>query len=103
MGFQPRRAVRRILILAAVVAAVTTGLAFAGRDCYKEDPLKRADALFVLGGARLERALEAASLYREGYAPIIAVSPGRLEPAEVVAQARGIRFPREAEVLAEAL
>ena len=86
----------------AVVAAVWIPLE-GGRYLQHEDPLQHADAIFVLAGSRLERALEAADLYGGGYAPAIVLSPGREEPAEMVARARGIRFPRDADALRDAL
>jgi uncharacterized SAM-binding protein YcdF (DUF218 family) len=100
-----RRLVRRTLIVLAAVALAAAAwlLIRGGRYLQHEDPVRRADALFVLAGSRLERSLEAADLYRAGYASVIALSPGREEPAEVVARSRGIRFPRETEVIREAL
>lgn len=100
-----RRIVRRTLIALAAVAVCAVAWAFfgGGRYLQHEDPLQHADALFVLAGSRLERALEAVDLYQAGYAPVLLLSPGREEPAEVVARARGLRFPREAEPLRDAL
>jgi uncharacterized SAM-binding protein YcdF (DUF218 family) len=100
-----RKAVRRSLIVlaAAIVPAVAGSTVYGGRYLDHEDPLRQADALFVLGGSRMERPLEAADLYREGYAPLIALSPESEEPAEVIARTRGIPFPRKAEVQAAAL
>jgi len=98
-----RKAVRRTLIVLAAGVLIVAAAFEGGRYLQHEDPLRHADAAFVLAGARLERVLEAADLYRDGYAPVLALSPGREEPAEIVARARGIRFPREADVLREAL
>ncbi len=64
-----------------------------GRFLQHEDPLERADAIFVLAGTRLERPLEAVDLYKEGWAPLIVLSPGRSELAERVARSRGVRVP----------
>ena len=100
-----RRIVRRTLIALAVAALCASGWAFleGGRYLQREDALQHGDALFVLAGSRLERTLEAVDLYQAGYAPMLLLSPGREEPAEVVARARGLRFPREAEPLRDAL
>jgi uncharacterized SAM-binding protein YcdF (DUF218 family) len=100
-----RRAGRRVLIALAVVAVAIAVWMFVygGRYLDHEDQLRRADAVFVLGGSRMERPLEAADLYREGYAPLIALSPENEEPAEAVARARGISLPRKAEIQAAAL
>jgi uncharacterized SAM-binding protein YcdF (DUF218 family) len=100
-----RRVIRRTLIVlaGAAVAAAAWLLIAGGRYLQHEDPLRRADALFVLGGSNLERGLEAADLYREGYAPAIVLSPAQEEPAVAVARARGVRFPREADLIRDAL
>lgn len=100
-----RTLVRRTLIASAFVALALVAIASirAGAYLQHEDPLTHADALFVLAGSRLERALEAADLFQAGYAPVILMSPGREEPAEVAARARGMRFPREAEPVRDAL
>ena len=100
-----RTAVRRTLILLplAFVAALAFVIVEGGRYLQHEDPLERADAMFVLGGARLERALETIDLYRAGYAPAIVLSPGHEEAAEAILRARGIRFPGEAEPVRDAL
>lgn len=67
-----RRAFRIFLVLVAVV--LLTGvvfLFFAGRWLVVEDPLEKAQAIAVLSGSMPLRAVEAAKLYREGYAPEI--------------------------------
>ena len=100
-----RRVARRALIAAAatVLAATAWLTVEGGRLLQHEDPLRHADAIFVLGGSRFERTLEAADLYQAGYAPAIVLSPGVEDPAEEAARARGIRFPREADGLRDAL
>ena len=96
-----RTAIRRLLaVLAlAVVAACVLGAMQGGRYLQHEDPLRKADAIFVLGGTRLERPLEAVDLYREGWAPLVALSPGRPEDVEALLRARGFRFPSEIDVV----
>ncbi len=62
----------RLVLVLLVLAAAALGLyAFArlGQFLTKEDPLVKADAIFVLAGTRLVRPLEGAELYLEGYAP----------------------------------
>ena len=68
-----------------------------------EDPLRHADAIFVLAGARAERWLEAVDLFHEGVAPRIILSPGELEQAELVLRQRHIVFPQEAELARDAI
>jgi uncharacterized SAM-binding protein YcdF (DUF218 family) len=98
-------AVRRLALAAllALVCAIAIFLPFAGRYLVREDPLTHADAIFVLEGAHAERWMEAADLYRAGYAPVIALSPGRMEHAEVILRARGIRYPTNPSLARDAL
>jgi uncharacterized SAM-binding protein YcdF (DUF218 family) len=100
-----RRAVRIAVAAALLLAAIAAGwfVYDAGRYLQHEDPLQRADAIFVLAGTRAERALEAVDLYREGYAPWIVLSPGRLEPAEVWLWRKGVRFPSEGALIRDAM
>ena len=79
-----------------MVAAAVWLLAYGGRFLQHDDPLQPADAIFVLAGTRVERPLEAVDLYKEGWAPRIVLSPGRIEePAERLLGARGIRVPSD--------
>lgn len=98
-------AVRRLALAAvlALVCAIAVFLPFAGRYLVREDPLTHADAMFVLEGAHAERWMEAADLYKAGYAPIIALSPGRIEQAEVILRTRGIRYPTNQSLARDAL
>lgn len=95
----------RVLVLLAllVVGAGAWLLAYGGRFLQHDDPLQHADVIFVLGGTRLERALEAVDLYKDGWAPQVVLSPGRGDPAERIARARGIRFPSDAELTRDAV
>jgi uncharacterized SAM-binding protein YcdF (DUF218 family) len=100
-----RPALRRapIVLTLACVAAAAWGLLHAGTFLQHEDPLRHADAMYVLGGSRFERPLEAEDLYKAGYAPVILISPAREEAAEIEARRRGARFPREGELVRDAL
>jgi uncharacterized SAM-binding protein YcdF (DUF218 family) len=95
-----RRAIARVCAVALTLGVLGTlcFLPFAGRFLVREDPLEPADVIFVLAGARVERWLEGVDLYREKRAPVIALSPGPTERAELELRARGIRFPSEAEM-----
>ncbi len=100
-----RRLVLRVTA-ALIVAALVAGGIFlraAGRFLALDQDLERSDAIVVLGGARVERWLEAVDLYRAGWAPRIVLSPGRIEPAEVRLRTAGIRFPAEAELVRDAM
>lgn len=80
----PRRSrdccVRKALLLVAaatILAIVLFGrlaLPFFGRFLTAEDPIRKADAIVVLGGGRIGRSYEAALLYRRGIAPLILLS-----------------------------
>ena len=82
-----RRVMLGLLGLSALAAVWL--LYYGGRYLQHEDPLQKADAIFVLAGTRLERPFEAVDLYKEGYAPIIVLSPGRPEAGEARRQERG--------------
>jgi uncharacterized SAM-binding protein YcdF (DUF218 family) len=76
-----RRVRRGRIGLALVVLIVAGGLASgpwfarqAGRYLMTTEPLERADAIVVLAAYAPDRALEAADLYEEGYAPRILFS-----------------------------
>jgi uncharacterized SAM-binding protein YcdF (DUF218 family) len=100
-----RSAVRRTLLALVALAALAAVwlLFYGGRYLQHEDPLQKVDALFVLAGTRAERMLEAIDLYKEGYTPLVVLSPGRTEMAEVLLRARGVQFPTEAEQERDAL
>ncbi len=103
-----RRWLRAALRLArvacgAAAVAVLCFLPFAGRYLVVDEPLEHADAIVVLAGARVERWLEAADLYRSGWAPRVVLSPGRIESAELQLRERGVRFPAEVELTRDAL
>lgn len=105
-GMSRFRAVVRGLAALAILAFVSGGvwlLIDGGRFLQHEDPLEHADAIFVLDGTRLERPLEAVDLYKAGWAPLIVLSPGLPEPAELLARSEGITFPRQAELVRNAM
>jgi uncharacterized SAM-binding protein YcdF (DUF218 family) len=102
-------ATRRVLLRTVAALAIAAAIAlvlflpFAGRALADEDPLADGDAIVVLAGARVERWLEAVDLYRERRAPLIVLSPGRLDEAEARLAAMGIRYPREGELARDAM
>jgi uncharacterized SAM-binding protein YcdF (DUF218 family) len=91
-----RRRARRFLLVLAPAIVVTVFL-FAGVIVEHVDPLTPADAIYVLGGSRISRALEAADLYHEHIAPKILISQGAREGVEGPLHARGIEVPTEGE------
>lgn len=68
-----RSRVLRLLFVSGCVGLVLAAMIFfgIGRWLVVEDPLAKAQAIVVLSGAMPVRAVEAAKLYREGYAPEI--------------------------------
>jgi uncharacterized SAM-binding protein YcdF (DUF218 family) len=98
-----RPAVRRTVFVIVVMTVAGWGLTHAATFLVREDPLRHADAILVLAGSRFERALEGYDVYHEGYAPVLALSPGQEEPAERIVRARGVYLPREAEPVRQAL
>jgi uncharacterized SAM-binding protein YcdF (DUF218 family) len=59
------------MFLAVALLTAVLSFLFVGRWLVAQDPLEKAQAIAVLSGRMPMRALEAAKLYREGYAPII--------------------------------
>ena len=63
-----------------------------GAQLVREDSLQRADAIVVLAGATPLREIEAADLYRAGYAPVVLLTLENDEPSIEVLRERGITF-----------
>jgi len=63
-----------------------------------EDPLEKADAIFVFAGTRAERPLEAFDLWKEGYAPRVVVTRAVAEQAMSIVERRGIRVESDIEL-----
>lgn len=100
-----RRAFARVCLATGVlgVVALVGFLPFAGRFLVREDPLAASDAVFVLAGGTVDRWLEGVELLRERHAPLIVLSPGRLDPAEIDVRAKGIRWPNDGELARAAI
>lgn len=96
-----RRVMPRKRYWTAILAAIACGLlslAFlvflgVGRWLMMEDPLEKAQAIAVLSGRMPLRAIEAAKLYRQGYAPKIWLTHSS-EPGETL-ESMGIRYAGE--------
>jgi uncharacterized SAM-binding protein YcdF (DUF218 family) len=96
--------VKRHLLRAAVVAAILF-LMFAayafprlGRFLVYEDPLVKADVIYVLNGSRFERQLEAVDLYNQGWAPLILLSKGAYDWGELELLEKGVPFTQEIDI-----
>jgi uncharacterized SAM-binding protein YcdF (DUF218 family) len=90
----------RLRALRVLFASAGGGLVLAlviflgvGRWLVVEDPLTKVRAIVVLSGAMPVRAIEAAKLYREGYAPEVWLTHST-EPAETL-EGMGIAFAGE--------
>jgi uncharacterized SAM-binding protein YcdF (DUF218 family) len=95
MAFPGRSRARRVLPAAGLGIVVLAMVCFlaVGRWLVVEDPLVKARAIVVLSGAMPIRAVEAAKLYREGYAPEIWLTQAA-EPAASLGE-MGIPFAGE--------
>lgn len=87
------RRVRLGVLVALILVAAVIGFRGAGRWLNREDPLTRADVIFVLGGAMPERAMEGAKVFSMGYAPEVWLSRPD-SPADELAKL-GIHFSGE--------
>ncbi|HEX4543100.1 MAG TPA: ElyC/SanA/YdcF family protein [Candidatus Acidoferrum sp.] len=94
-GTQPHSRTWRILAIAACSFLAMAVAAFfgVGRWLTAEDPLEKASAIAVLSGSMPLRAIEAAKLYREGYAPEVWLTHST-EPGETLNK-MGIPFAGE--------
>jgi uncharacterized SAM-binding protein YcdF (DUF218 family) len=101
----PRLTLRRTLAAVALIALVlaTYGFTQVGRFLTKEDPLQKADAIAVLAGTSMDRPLEAADLYKDGYAPRIVLTHEMREASYGALAARGVTVPAEADEQREIL
>ena len=96
--FKPVAALAAILVLLAAVAAPRLGAWLV-----VEDPLQKADAIFVLGGTMYERPLEAVDLYHEGWAPRVLLMRQIPDEGEDELVRRGIPFQREIDLQVDVL
>jgi uncharacterized SAM-binding protein YcdF (DUF218 family) len=85
----------RLLLAAALTSLLLAIVSFfgVGRWLVVEDPLAKAQAIAVLSGSMPLRAMEAARLYRRGYAPEVWLTHSA-EPGETLS-AMGIPFAGE--------
>ena len=86
-----------LLILAAVAAPRL------GAWLVVEDPLQKADAIFVLGGTLFERPLEAVDLYHAGWAPRLLLMRQIADDGELELRRRGVVYQREIDMQVDVL
>lgn len=92
-----------VLVLLLLIGLVGWRFVSLGHLLYHEDPLEKADLIFVLAGMRMERAAEAGNLYLEGWAPQIILSRASSDGGEIALRRRGIPVPTEVDVQTDAL
>ena len=85
------------------MAAGTFGCVRLGSFLAPESPLTKADAIFVFAGTQAERPLEAADLYRAGYAPVLVLTRPTEEPAVEFLAKRGIDLPAKFALMRDVL
>jgi uncharacterized SAM-binding protein YcdF (DUF218 family) len=100
-----RAVVYRTLAIVLVITLAVSAYAFAHIGLYltKEDPLRKADAIAVLAGTRMDRALEAADLYQSAYAPRIVITREQEERSFAVLAGRGIALEADEDVTFDVL
>ena len=86
---------RSAFVLAPILLVSLFLLRGLGSWLVVQDPLAKADAIFVLGGTRFERPLEAVELYKAGWAPRVALMRQVSDYGEVHLMQQGIPYPRE--------
>ena len=91
-------ALAAFLLIIAVLAAPRLGAWLV-----VEDPLQKADAIFVLGGTLFERPLEAVDLYHEGWAPRLLLMRQIADDGEAELRRRGVVYQREIDVQVDVL
>ena len=88
-----RRLFAFLLIIVLAAGGVRLAMPFMARHLLRSDPLKPADVIVVLGSTRLERTLEAGTLFREGWAPRILLLRPRDEVRDSLRGRFGIQVP----------
>jgi len=94
---------RSAIVLAPILLLGFFALRGLGSFLVVEDPLQKADAIFVLGGTRFERPLEAVELYKAGWAPRVALMRQVSDAGEASLMQRGIPYPREVDAQVEVM
>jgi uncharacterized SAM-binding protein YcdF (DUF218 family) len=91
-----KRALRLATALAVLLLLIATLLGPGlGAFLVAEDPLVKADVIYVLGGTLYERPLEAVDLYNAGWAPRVLLSRQVSDWGELALAERGIEVPHE--------
>jgi len=96
---------RTLAVVAILIALALSAYAFAnvGRFFTVDDPVQKADAIFVLAGSTMDRPLEAVDLYQEGYAPRIVLTRETPEQGILISARRGVVLPFRADEARDAM
>ena len=96
---------RTLAVVAVILALALGAYAFAnvGRFFTADDPVQKADAIFVLAGSTMDRPLEAVDLYQEGYAPRIVLTRETPERGILISARRGAVLPFKADQARDAM
>ena len=96
------RGLRKLLAIAGVLLAVGAFFSL-GHMIVATDPVQPAEAVFVLGGSRVNRSMEAVRLYREGMVRRILRSRGGADHEEAELARQGIHVPNDADMMRDLL
>lgn len=91
----PRAALITAALVALAVASLVWGATGLGAWLVVEDPLVPARAVVALGGQVPFRPMEAATIYRQGWAPEVWITRGGQEAEQAALRALKIEVPRE--------
>jgi uncharacterized SAM-binding protein YcdF (DUF218 family) len=91
----PRPALVATVLIAVVAAALVWGVSGLGAWLVVEDPLAPARAVVALGGQIPFRPMEAATIYRQGWAPEVWITRGGQEAEQAALRALKIEVPPE--------
>jgi uncharacterized SAM-binding protein YcdF (DUF218 family) len=96
---------RRIILSVCVLIVVLGAYGFVelGAFLAREDALQKADAIVVLAGSIMERPMEAADLYHDGYSRTIVLTRQQRDGGELALVGRGVAFLEDVERVQQAL
>lgn len=91
----PRTALVATVLIALVAASLVWGVRGLGAWLVVEDPLAPAQAVVALGGELPFRAMEAASIYRQGWTSEVWLTRPPQDPGDAALRQLGVQVPNE--------